>query len=140
MKFWDTSALVPIVIREPSSSVVRVLYQQDQAIVAWWGTRVEVVSALALALRRGSLRQDALTRALRRARRMLAAGTTIAPSATIRDRAERLLLTHELRAGDALQLASALIAVQERPQGVGFVSLDRRLRDAAGREGFTVYP
>jgi hypothetical protein len=47
---------------------------------------------------------------------------------------------HPLRAADALQLAAALVWVEEQPHGEGFVSLDGRLRDAAAREGFTLVP
>ncbi len=64
----------------------------------------------------------------------------IAPSERVRQRAERLLGTHSLRAADALHLAAALICVQEMPQLAGFVSLDERLRAAAGQEGFKVLP
>lgn len=47
---------------------------------------------------------------------------------------------HALRSADALQLAAALVACDERPRGETFVSLDERLRNAAQREGFTVLP
>jgi hypothetical protein len=47
---------------------------------------------------------------------------------------------HPLRAADALQLAAALIWVEEQPHGESFVSLDPRLRDSAAREGFTLVP
>lgn len=57
-----------------------------------------------------------------------------------RARALRLLSVHPLRSGDALQLAAALIASEERPESLPFVCLDDRLRDAARREGFTVLP
>lgn len=109
-------------------------------MVAWWGTRVEATSALAAARRRGAMTQDSLHRALRRVHRILAAASIVEPTTAARDRAERLLLVHELRAADALQLAAALVAVQNQPSGFGFITLDLRLRDAAGREGFTVYP
>lgn len=51
-----------------------------------------------------------------------------------------LLELHPLRAADALHLAAALLAVEERPQGLGFVTFDLRLADAAEREGFAVLP
>ncbi|MFY9343542.1 MAG: hypothetical protein WAT39_13685 [Planctomycetota bacterium] len=55
-------------------------------------------------------------------------------------RARRLLANHPLRAADACQLAAALIACRERPDALGFVTLDSRLAEAARREGFTVLP
>ena len=57
-----------------------------------------------------------------------------------RARALRLVRTHALRAADALQLAAALVASEERPESLPFVCLDDHLRDAARREGFTVLP
>jgi len=53
-------------------------------------------------------------------------------------RAERLLLLHPLSAADVLQLAAALVAVEERTRGFGFVTLDERLAAAAEKEGFSV--
>jgi hypothetical protein len=50
------------------------------------------------------------------------------------------LALHDLRAADALQLAAALIACDEQPALLPFVTLDRRLADAARREGFRVLP
>jgi hypothetical protein len=43
-----------------------------------------------------------------------------------------------LRAGDALQLAAALVAANDRPHAHEFLSGDVRLREAATREGFKV--
>jgi predicted nucleic acid-binding protein len=64
----------------------------------------------------------------------------VEPSDELRDRAARLLDLHPLRAADALQLAAALDWCEERTGGAGFVCLDQRLRAAATREGFNVYP
>jgi predicted nucleic acid-binding protein len=64
----------------------------------------------------------------------------VAPVEDVRGRAERLLAVHPLRAADALQLGAALVWARERTTGLGFVSLDGRLREAARREGFTVLP
>ncbi len=52
--------------------------------------------------------------------------------------AERLVETHPLRAGDALQLAAAIVAAEERPDSIEFVTFDRRQAEAAEREGFRV--
>jgi len=58
----------------------------------------------------------------------------------VKQRAERLLRVHHLRAADALQLGAALLATQEQPQGIGFVSYDQNLAAAAHKEGFAVLP
>ena len=56
----------------------------------------------------------------------------------VRRYAERLVETHPLRAGDALQLAAAIVAAEERPDSLEFVTFDRRQAEAAEREGFRV--
>jgi len=56
----------------------------------------------------------------------------------VRTHASRLLRTHALRAADALQLASVIVASDFEPSALAFVSLDVRLSAAAEREGFPV--
>jgi hypothetical protein len=64
----------------------------------------------------------------------------VSPSSAIRDAAIRLVRVHPLGAADALQLAAALVWAEARPEGREFVVLDRRLGEAAAREGFVVLP
>ena len=64
----------------------------------------------------------------------------ILPSEAIRSRADRLLAVHPLRAADAFQLAAGLIASEDRPADLPFVTLDDRLAEAARKEGFLVLP
>ena len=64
----------------------------------------------------------------------------IDPSEDLRLIAERVLAVHPLRVADALQLACALVWARQRPLGHDFVCFDRRLREAAEREGFTILP
>jgi hypothetical protein len=54
----------------------------------------------------------------------------------IRENAVRFLRLHPLRAADALQLAAAFLAAERRPSSLEIVTLDERLADAAGKEGF----
>jgi hypothetical protein len=79
-----------------------------------------------------------------RARRVLAAlagaWSEVLPSEQLRDRSERLLAVHPLRAADAFQLGAALVWSRGQTAAHVFVSLDERLRLAAGREGFRVLP
>ena len=64
----------------------------------------------------------------------------IVPSERLRQRTERLLSLHALRASDAFQLAAALLWSRGETTGEAFVSFDERLREAAGREGFRILP
>ena len=55
MKFWDTSAIVPLCVVEPASAAVKSILSKDSSIVVWWGTRTECVSALMRQRREGGL-------------------------------------------------------------------------------------
>jgi len=140
VKFWDTSAVVPLLIVEPETARARRLADGDPAIVAWWATRTECVSALARLHREHAISADDEIRTRRLIGELAAQWTEIAAGTRLRDRAERLLSFHPLRASDAFQLAAALIWARGEPAGHGFVSFDDRLRRAAAREGFDVLP
>ena len=58
----------------------------------------------------------------------------------VQARARRLLEAHPLSAADALHLGAALVAVEERPSTLEFVTFDVRLAEAAEKEGFPVLP
>jgi hypothetical protein len=68
------------------------------------------------------------------------AWSEVQPSELLRGTAERLLAVHALRAADALQLAAALHWCQRQPTNRHVVSFDSRLRVAAYKEGFTIFP
>ena len=140
MRFWDTSAIVPVCVGEPASAKVRRLVEEDPSIVVWWATRVECLSALARRRREGRL--AALAEAQARQVLLALAGvwSEIVPSERLRQRTERLLSLHALRASDAFQLAAALLWSRGETTGEAFVSFDERLREAAGREGFRILP
>ena len=123
-----------------SSPVLQKIFQTHPASAVWWGSRTECLSALARLRREGKLDEAglALTRVSLSA--LLQQCDEIQPSEPLRLAADRALLTHPLRAGDALQLSAALHWCGQNPQGSGFVCLDRRLREAAGKEGFEVLP
>jgi uncharacterized protein len=140
LKFWDSSAIVPLLVEQPLSAATAALFEQDPEIALWWASPVEVASATARLVREGLL-SLAGQRALHDGLSVLCdSAVEIEPHDGLRERALRLLSTHPLRAADSLQLAAALVWCQERPRGEGFVSLDDRLREAAQREGFSVFP
>lgn len=138
MKFWDSSAIVPLVVEEPVTSAVVGLYRDDPLMLVWWGAETECVSALARLERRRALSPDSLTQALERLRALKSTWQEIQPVEVLKETAIRLLRVHNLRAGDSLQLAAAILASEHRPSSIGFVCLDERLTIAAQREGFNV--
>ena len=140
MKFWDTSAIVPLCVQEPNSATVRHILVEDPSFVVWWGTRPECVSALMRQVREGGLTPSDERAARHVLHTLLQTGLEMQASEAIRSTAERLLAVHPLRTADAFQLAAALQWCQGLTAGQGFVVFDQRLRDAGYREGFTVLP
>ena len=138
MRFWDSSALVPLIIRQRASVRMRSLYRADAGVLAWWGTRVECESAIARLERDRMLRPRSAAEARGRLDRFAATWQEVQPSEVLRERALRFLRVHELRAADALQLAAGVAAAEDRPATLAFVCLDDRLTAAAEREGFPV--
>lgn len=140
MRFWDSSAVLPLALREPQSDAMASLLRKDPDVVLWWGTPVESVSALARAVREARLESTAERSGRRVVEALRERAFEVQPSEEVRRRAIRLLGVHPLRAADALQLAAALVWCRERPSHAGFVCLDARLATAATREGFDVLP
>lgn len=138
--FWDSSAVVPLLLPDIRSAPLATLLRSDAEPVLWWASPVECQSALYRRHREGRLPSRALAQALERLRGLVADVDVVAPTPPLRERAGRLLAGHALRAADALQLAAALVWCGESPQGDAFVCLDERLSEAARREGFTVLP
>ena len=140
MRFWDTSAILPLISREPFSDEMRRLLEEDAGMAVWWATRVECISAISRRAREGSLGPEGEKSARELLGDLSESWTEARPTARLRALAEQALATHPLRAADALQLASAQIWCQSQPGGRPFVCLDERLRTAASRLGFDVLP
>ena len=126
MKYWDSSAVVPLLAEDAATMIV------------WWGTPVECMSALARLEREERLDTVSITKAARRLKQMQRLWQEVQPLETLRDIAMRLLRVHPLHAADSLQLAAAIVASEHRPSTMDFVCLDARLALAAQREGFNV--
>jgi predicted nucleic acid-binding protein len=140
MRFWDSSAIIPLCLKEKRSETMKVLMKDDEDIVVWWTTRIECLSALSRRQREGVLQSGDEAKARAVLSTLAATWSEVQPTETVRLRTERLLSIHPLRAADALQLASSLIWAQETPRGLGFVCLDQNLREGALKEGFSVLP
>jgi len=140
MKFWDSSAVVPLLVDERATESMQALLDEDREVAVWWGTEVECHSALVRLEREKMLAGEAFAAAAARLADLAADWHEVTPTREIRDLAKRLLRLHILRAGDALQLAAALAMAENDPASLAFAALDDRLRDAAGRQGFTVVP
>lgn len=138
MRYWDTSAIVPLLVAEPRTTSLQEELQRDPEIVTWWGTVVECLSAISRREREGGLDHAAVTAAYRRLTELASAWHEIDPNTTLRDTAKRFLRVHPLRAADALQLSAAISAADGQPSTLPVVTVDDRLALAAEREGFPV--
>lgn len=140
MKFWDSSAIIPLCVREPLTDIMLELAKEDPDFAVWWGSAIECCSSLAR-LRRDRVVSEAQEDQLRALlQRMQQHWTEIEPTDEVRSHARRLLLRHPLRAAVAMQLAAALVWANGNPEQYGFVCLDQRLREAARNEGFLLFP
>ncbi|MSR07525.1 MAG: PIN domain-containing protein [Gemmatimonadetes bacterium] len=140
MRFWDSSALVPLCLRETPTGRLRELARGPDPLVVWWATPVECASGLARRVRDKTIAEQIRETALDRLGDIMAAAVVVAPTVELRTRAERLVRIHPLRAADALQLAAALVWVEDQPRRRELVTLDARLAEAARQEGFVVLP
>jgi predicted nucleic acid-binding protein len=138
MMFWDSSAVVPLVCREAESAKCLAWARADASLVVWALASLEVTSGLARKKREGVLTGARFETARARLRAIEDSWAEVTAWDAVRERARRLLETHALSGADSLHLAAALVLSEERPRGLGFVTLDRSLAEAASREGFSV--
>ena len=140
MRFWDSSAVVPLLVAQPSSAAADSWIAQDADIALWTLTSVEVISALRRLVREGTVRESVAAKAEHRAEELVAASHVVVDVEGAKEAAHRLLRLHTLRAADALQLAAALLWARGAPNGRTLHTFDERLALAAVREGFHVSP
>lgn len=139
VNFWDTSALASLLVREVDTGLREAELLDGGPIVVWWGTRLELCSALERRRREGGLSVEAYAAAIARMEVLKKQWHVVRPSDFCMERAERLLALHPMRAADAFQLAAALLACGEHTKEASFHCSDRRLYEAAEREGFRIY-
>src|SRR5438874_2264320 len=98
MKFWDSSAIVPLLVKEATTDQVWDIYLRDPEILTWWGTEVECASAIARLERQGDLSPTAAEEAFKRLDALAPSWQQIEPTKTVRETARRFLRVHNLRA------------------------------------------
>lgn len=140
MKFWDSSAVVPLCCTQPSSPELHELFQQDDDIVVWWATPVECSSAIRRLEREAVFSPTEAELALAAIALLAQGWSEVLATSSVRDEAVRILGKYPLRAADALQLAAAQVLAAGDSGRFEFVTLDQRLRSTAVSEGFAVVP
>lgn len=140
MRFVDASAVATAYLDQPDRERMRSMLDEGGIVVSRL-TEVETTSAFA------RLVHDAVLTAERRDETVLkfladlALWDTVELTGEVVAVARSLLTRHRLRAGDAVQLASALLVqARARQPLAAFVTYDRRLRDAAQVERLPIFP
>ncbi len=136
MKFWDASAIVPLLVAQESTAAMQALARADEGMLVWWASQVECASAIARLERDGALDEVSSAQAFERLQLAVNGWHEVEAGDAVREAAVRFLRVHPLRAADALQLAAAFIAADRRPPSLEIVTLDERLASAARKEGF----
>ncbi len=140
MKFWDSSAIVPLVVDEEETEYCLKTLSDDREMLIWCLSRVEVISALCRRVRDNTLSEADFQKIKKHLNDLIERAYEVKAIERVRDRALRLLEVHPLRAADACQLASALVATQEDPTRLAMVCFGQYLKSAALKEGFVVNP
>ena len=136
--FFDTSAVVPLIVAQPTSQQARKAYRRFARQVVAWTASVEAAGAIYQSIRLGALRESNARRALARLSQLEKRWIEILATDRIRHSAISLLEIYDLRSADAIQLASALVWSNDKPRNRSFVCFDRKLNEAASAAGFSV--
>lgn len=140
MRFWDASAIVPLLVRENETERCLSALRTDPEVLVWTMSEIEVMSALCRRYREGRFNESDFDGILARMNEFFSHVIEIVQVQRVKSRALRLLQVHALRAADALQLGAALIATEEEPSRLAIMSFDVWLNQAAKREGFRINP
>jgi predicted nucleic acid-binding protein len=140
MIFWDSSAVVPLLVSEPKTHEAQSALKNDRYIMVWCLTFLEATSALNRRLRSEAIHFGHYRAGEERLKKLNTAWDQILFSDKLVNLSARLLRTHPLRTADSLQLAAALVAGGSDPSQINFFSYDDRLNEAAAREGLTLFP
>ena len=137
--FWDSSGVVLLCANQRSTATARRIRAGTGPTAMWWGTPLEVTSALQRLHRERFLSSAELSTSLQRLSALSrSVPSRSRPHQSVRVLAATVLERHDLRAADALQLAAALVLCREHPRGRAFVCFDAKLAGAADAEGFTL--
>lgn len=140
MRFWDSSALVPLLVRQSLSAEADRWFGDDPAIAIWTLTPIEIASAVQRLVREGAVSEAWAEEADHRTGELIHACHVVVDVDAVKQRAARLLRLHVLTAADALQLGAALEWAVGHPEGRVMHTFDAKLATAARREGFTALP
>jgi predicted nucleic acid-binding protein len=140
MRFWDSSAIIPLLVLEDKTEYCISAFQTDKEIMVWTMSKVEVFSALCRSFKENTLTEGTFELAKKRMTDLFDIAFEIVSISKVKERALRLSQVHTLKAADALQLASVLVATQEVTSKLPIMCFDEKLKQAAKLEGFVINP
>jgi predicted nucleic acid-binding protein len=135
--YFDTSALLKLVILEEGAEHARSLWQQTGEVVVSRLAWPEAVAALAAAHRGRRVSDEGYRTATHALRSCFERCTMVSIADPLVDRAADLAAGYDLRAADAIHLATALAVIEADSV---FVTWDKRLRLAAAKAGLVSAP
>ena len=138
MRYWDASALVPLIVSQSDSRLAREWLAEDDHIVTWVWTRAEIVSAIERLTREGKISRWQRRATLDAFHGLADRWDEVTDILAVRSRALRLLGRHPLRAVDAGQLGAATLIQEQGAGQLSFMCFDRRLALAAEQEGLRI--
>ena len=137
--FWDTSAIVPLLVNQASTQKARQFSRKYRRVVVWWGTLIEANTAVGRLAREDLLGEKMHSQALSLLSRLRSSWLEVQPTDDVREMAISLGKKHALRSADLVQLASALVWCNDQPRRKPFVCFDDGLAGAATGAGFEVF-
>jgi hypothetical protein len=136
--YFDTSALLELVIAEADADQASLLWERASEVVVSRLVWPEALAALAAARRGRRLTEEGHAAAVRLLFRDLFGRCTVVSVADhLVERAAELASGYDLRAADAIHLATALAVMEP---GSIFVTWDKRLQQAAIEAGLVTAP
>ncbi len=132
ISYFDTSAVVPLLVAEPTSPACRLLWDTADAVVTSRLLYVEAAAALATALRLGRIERRQHRLALRLLDRLWREFDVVEADEPVVNRAADLALECALRGYDAVHCAAA---EQLDDDDLVVASGDRKLLQACARLG-----
>jgi predicted nucleic acid-binding protein len=135
--YFDTSALIKLVLAEDGADQATRLWEAAAEVVVSRMAWAEALAALAAARRGRRLTDEEHAAAVRAIRRCVSSCTVVSVADQLVDRAAQLAAAYELRAADAIPLATALAVLDAESV---LVTWDKRLRQAAAQAGLVTGP
>lgn len=133
--YFDTSALIPIIIDEPSTAVCQRLWNEASRVLSVRLLFAEACAALARAHRMGRLDEDQLDEAVEALDEIVAELDCVEVTNDLVRSAGALARTHGLRGYDAVHLAAGTNVADD---DVVFVTGDSNLAAAAKALGIAI--